>query len=51
MSNGDAASQSFFMESGQRLPLLIEKPVTADILDAMKVHCIRLAEHEGSKAC
>jgi hypothetical protein len=36
LSNGDVASQRFFMKAAQTLPLLIEKPGTADILDAMK---------------
>lgn len=40
LSNGDDASRRFFMEAAQTLPLLIERPGTADILDAMKVHRI-----------
>jgi hypothetical protein len=35
------------MEAAQTLPSLTEKPGTADILDAMKVHRIRLAKDQG----
>jgi hypothetical protein len=38
------------MEAAQTLPLLIEKPGTADILDAMKMHRIRLAKDQGLRA-
>lgn len=38
------------MEAEQTLPLLIEKPGTGDILDAMKVHRIRLAKDQGLRA-
>jgi SAM-dependent methyltransferase len=50
LSNGDAASQRFFMEAAQTLPLFIEVPGTADVLDAMKVHRIRLAKDQGLRA-
>ena len=50
LSSGDDASRRFFMEAAQTLPLLIEKPGTADILDAMKVHRIRLAKDQGLRA-
>jgi hypothetical protein len=38
------------MEAAQTLPLLIENAGTADILDAMKVHRIRLAKDQGLRA-
>jgi SAM-dependent methyltransferase len=47
LSASDEASRRFFMEAAQTLPLLIEKPGTADILDAMKMHRIRLAKDQG----
>jgi hypothetical protein len=50
LSDGDEASRRFFMEAAQTLPLLIEKPGTADILDAMKMHRIRLAKDQGLRA-
>jgi hypothetical protein len=50
LSNGDDTSRRFFMEAAQMLPLLIEKPGTADLLDEMKVHRIRLAKDQGLRA-
>jgi SAM-dependent methyltransferase len=44
--NEDSRSR-FFLEAGQTLPLLIESPAPADIIDAMKVHRIRLAKDQG----
>jgi protein-L-isoaspartate O-methyltransferase len=45
---GDAHTRSrFFLEAGQTLPLLIESPSPADVIDAMKVHRIRLAKDQG----
>lgn len=45
---GDGDSRSrFFLEAGQTLPLLIESPTPADIIDAMKMHRIRLAKDQG----
>ena len=45
---GDGDSRSrFFLEAGQTLPLLIESPAPADIIDAMKMHRIRLAKDQG----
>jgi hypothetical protein len=50
LAGGDDASRHFFMEAAQTLPLLIDRPGTADILDAMKVHRIRLAKNQGLRA-
>lgn len=45
---GDADSKSrFFLEAGQTLPLLMESPAPADIIDAMKLHRVRLAKDQG----
>ena len=50
LSGGDDASGRFYMEAAQTLPLLIAKPGTNDVLDAMKVHRIRLAKDQGLRA-
>jgi len=50
LSNGADAHRRFFLEAAQTLPLLIETPGPADILDAMKVHRIRLAKDQGLRA-
>lgn len=50
LSNGDDARQRFFMEATQTLPLLIAAPGTTDLLDAMKLHRIRLARDQGLRA-
>lgn len=47
LTGGDDARSRFFLEAGQTLPLLIERPTAADIIDAMKVHRIRLAKDQG----
>jgi hypothetical protein len=49
LSSGAIAAQRFFREAAQTLPLLIEEPGTADILDPMKVHRIRLAKDQGMR--
>jgi SAM-dependent methyltransferase len=50
LSNGADAHRRFFLEAAQTLPLLIETPGPCDILDAMKVHRIRLAKDQGLRA-
>lgn len=50
LRDGGIAAQRLFMDAAQTLPLLIEKPGTADVLDAMKVHRIRLAKDQGLRA-
>ena len=50
LADGAAASQRFFTEAAQTLPLLIDQPAPADILDAMKLHRIRLAKDQGLRA-
>jgi SAM-dependent methyltransferase len=37
----------FYLEAAQTLPVLTERPVLADIIDAMQVHRIRLAKDQG----
>jgi len=50
LSNSGFAAPRFFMEAAQTLPLLIKAPATADLLDAMQVHRIRLAKEQGMRA-
>lgn len=47
LSKSDDDSQRYCMEAAQTLPLLIGAPATADILDVLKVHRIRLAKDQG----
>lgn len=47
LAGSDDARGRFFLEAAQTLPLLIESPAPADIIDAMKVHRIRLAKDQG----
>ncbi|PWF41782.1 hypothetical protein, partial [Massilia glaciei] len=47
LADNENARKQFFLEAGQTLPLLIERPEPSDIIDAMKVHRIRLAKDQG----
>lgn len=47
LSDGAESQSRFFLEAGQTLPLLTASPKTSDIIDAMKVHRIRLAKDQG----
>jgi hypothetical protein len=47
LAGSDDARRRLFLEAGLTLPLLIESPAPADIIDAMKVHRIRLAKDQG----
>ncbi len=47
LSVDDDASKRFFLEAGQSLPMLSDSAQTSDIIDAMKVHRIRLAKDQG----
>ncbi len=44
---GEDARRQFFLEAGQTLPLLIEKATPADVIDAMKMHRLRLSKDQG----
>ena len=46
----DVGRDRFFLEAGQTLPLLIENPKPTDVIDAMKMHRIRLAKDQGLRA-
>lgn len=47
LSDSAESRSRFFLEAGQTLPLLITSPESSDIIDAMKVHRIRLAKDQG----
>lgn len=43
----DGKRRQFFLEASQTLPILTSKPAPADIIDAMQIHRIRLANDQG----
>lgn len=47
LTEGQDSRSRFFLEAGQTLPLFSESPEPPDIIDAMKVHRIRLAKDQG----
>ncbi len=47
LASSDDSRRQFFIEAAQTLPLLIERPAPTDIIDAMKMHRIRLAKDQG----
>lgn len=49
LTGSDDSRSQFFIEAAQTLPLLIERPTPTptDIIDAMKMHRIRLAKDQG----
>ncbi|HEY0063846.1 MAG TPA: class I SAM-dependent methyltransferase [Telluria sp.] len=47
LSDSAESRNRFFLEAGQTLPLFISNPTSLDIIDAMKVHRIRLAKDQG----
>jgi SAM-dependent methyltransferase len=47
LSQGDGMRRQFFLEASQTLPMLVSSPEPADIIDAMKVHRIRLSKDQG----
>lgn len=50
LRDGGIAAQRLFMDAAQTLLLWIEEPGTGDLLDAMKMHRIRLAIDKGLRA-
>ena len=44
---GEERDRQFFLEASQTLPVLAGNPGTADIIDAMKLHRIRLSKDQG----
>jgi SAM-dependent methyltransferase len=47
LSQGDGVRRQFFLEASQTLPILVPSPEPADVIDAMKVHRIRLGKDQG----
>jgi len=47
LSQGDGLRRQFFLEAQQTLPILVSSPEPADVIDAMKVHRIRLSKDQG----
>jgi SAM-dependent methyltransferase len=47
LSQGDGLRRQFFLEASQTLPILAADPEPADVIDAMKVHRIRLSKDQG----
>lgn len=47
LSQGDGMRRQFFLEASQTLPILITNPGPLDVIDAMKVHRIRLSKDQG----
>jgi hypothetical protein len=39
--------RQFFLEASQTLPILVTDPEPADVIDAMKMHRIRLSKDQG----
>jgi len=47
LSQGDGARRQFFLEASQTLPILVPNPEPSDVIDAMKMHRIRLSKDQG----
>jgi SAM-dependent methyltransferase len=47
LSQGDGLRRQFFLEAQQTLPILVTSPEPVDVIDAMKVHRIRLSKDQG----
>lgn len=47
LSQGDGLRRQFFLEAQQTLPILVARPDPGDMIDAMKVHRIRLSKDQG----
>lgn len=47
LSHGDGLRRQFFLEAAQTLPILVATPDPADVIDAMKLHRIRLSKDQG----
>ena len=50
LSRGDSVRRQFFLEASQTLPILVLSPQPADVIDAMKMHRIRLGKDQGLRA-
>lgn len=47
LGQGDERRRQFFLEAAHTLPVLVASPGTSDVIDAMKLHRIRLAKDQG----
>lgn len=47
LSQGEVLRRQFFLEAQQTLPILVTSPEPADVIDAMKMHRIRLSKDQG----
>ncbi len=47
LGQGDGLRRQFFLEAAQTLPILVAAPDPADVIDAMKLHRIRLSKDQG----
>lgn len=50
LNQGDGMRRQFFLEAAQTLPILVSSPEPGDVIDAMKVHRIRLSKDQGLRA-
>ncbi|MBB3224427.1 methyltransferase domain-containing protein [Pseudoduganella umbonata] len=50
IDQAEGQRQRFFLEAAQTLPLLVASPGTADVIDAMKIHRIRLSKDQGLRS-
>ncbi|MGJ7918408.1 methyltransferase domain-containing protein [Massilia sp. LXY-6] len=47
LSESEGRRRQFFLEASQTLPILVTSPDPADVIDAMKLHRIRLSKDQG----
>lgn len=47
LTQNEGVQRQFFLEACQTLPILVANPASADVIDAMKVHRIRLSKDQG----
>jgi SAM-dependent methyltransferase len=47
LNQSEGMRRQFFLEASQTLPILVTNPEPADVIDAMKMHRIRLSKDQG----
>ena len=47
---GDNPRRQFFLEARQTLPIFVERPSPDDVIEAMKMHRIRLSKDQGLRS-
>lgn len=50
LNQGDGPRRQFFLEASQTLPILVANPEPIDVIEAMKMHRIRLSKDQGLKS-